>query len=502
MKIEQNISVDQSDLNQQKEKTLISQKDITIKSVALPKIPNELSPNELANFVPSLNAKVDKIQAENLLKSSIDAVPLNVDEIDDDEAALALLLEEEELSRHTKEELKAQEEALEKLEIQEEEIDVEEEDDIDNNNVSPELEAGQQASQVVPSEKNAIIAQVAQQRFGEENNVPPSDMANSPKPMAMLDARMHGSSRSPERRENRSPGADFGIRNPIATPSRSHTSTQQREIHKIKAEIMKYSFKDKSGELFKIILAQSIDRCVEMGKSPDEIKKELNFLIDEYFSPTSDKVWEAYDPKQNKVIRFVQVANDDQKKQLRTNQPNKIIHNENEVDLVVFYLDEHLRKEITEYLNFVRESINNLNLGLHSNIEGKEKSKNITTNSIDQTEKAKLKSKDSDIPKIINEIKKHFIQNYLADDLIEMTRKWDKKMMDDFIQQLEKEFKINKEEIKKIIANELKKRAELIHEEKEESALVKPVHLSRFNNFVNQLYEYLEQMPYEPSQSR
>lgn len=273
-------------------------------------------------------------------------------------------------------------------------------------------------------------------------------------------------------------------------------------------------------EMLREKLREKLREVIVEDRPPNEIANELanlfkpssnhtfEFLVPSEKEPREEEPSEVQEeapskrleqkPRQEKLLVLVPPSRAEKYKDLhKDNKDNIVIRDGKEVRVEVHYLTEkeheELQSDIAQFIDLVHLLVGMLAVTI--NAKKNEKEENIKQSPDTEVLKTPEKLKDSEaVDPIVQEAIKKLKERGLSKDiileiLVKEKRVWDKKMLDQFIKQIETELRITKEEIKKIIQKDIIKTAEVAHEEKDEFTLKEPELYSRFNDFVNKLYE-------------
>lgn len=291
----------------------------------------------------------------------------------------------------------------------------------------------------------------------------------------------------------------------------------EREADRI---ISNYQFRGKYSNLVKEMLREKIREHVKEviveDRSPEEIANDLANL----FKPSSNHTYEFYvpseepsevqqevpnreleqKPSKEKLLVLVPPSHAEQYKDLhKADKDNVVIRDGKEFHVEVHYLSEKEHEEMQSDMANFAELVNNLSAMLtvakKENAKKDEKEEAVKQSPDTEALKTPEKLKESEsIDPIIQEAIKKLKERGLSKEvilevLVKDKRVWDKKMLDQFIKQIETELRITKEEIKQIIKKDMIRAAETEREEKDAFTLKEPEEYSRFNYFVNKIYE-------------
>lgn len=155
-------------------------------------------------------------------------------------------------------------------------------------------------------------------------------------------------------------------------------------------------------------------------------------------------------------------------------------------------LDEESKKEIHQFLKSISESISiQLNGPIIKKEEKEIKKEGGFTSTVASTKLQQAKTtKSITINQAIEVLKgpSRFTESSLM-LIFDRAVDWDKKMIDRFVEQIQEELQITKEDIKKIIKKDLTLQDDKNAEARNISSVKNPESISRFNYFVNKIYE-------------
>lgn len=458
MPIEQSKSIQQSEIIKTEldlkgsDNIALNHADSVINSIAPTILPSEEKPPEQAVL-------------------SVEANLIQIDD-DEDEQALAALLEKKEnvienganlqtKIEQTDEEIHNEITDLNNLEGQEP-IDAQVESPIlENENANANDPDVQQEAQ-----KSSGVAREVFSNLGSYNasEPPPADNAAMMSMRSPMGSRF--SARISPNAHRHEPVSSFSHRG-------NYSSMQMQAFQSIEQAISSYNPRmarqpDYIRAFYDQILnerMQILNEGMQAGKPPEKITEEISSKAKEIKAAvaTPNRHYEIQVPNEDKVIRYARIEEAGQKQ----HQENKIMRNGKEVELVVHFMDEEQQNELNESLDTMLTSLNKIMTDLHLKTEEKKEKQTITTPNQPLNIAEKTPESTTVNPIIMNEIVKlrtSILNEALLSDILDKAKEWDKKMLEQFIKQIEKEFIIVKDDRKKIIANDEIKSSQITHD--------------------------------------
>lgn len=225
-------------------------------------------------------------------------------------------------------------------------------------------------------------------------------------------------------------------------------------------------------------LAQSLDEFQDIHSQPVQHPNIIEIVPEDF------QIMQRYNPERDEIERFV---------------PRHLMHRhqglfenyqERQVRVRAYEMHEDLHAEL---LNEITQFF--IVLSVFANPKDK-KEKEITNEKIHFTESlkddasvGKMEALKID-PKVAVPLR--IAISAALDKLLKSERQWNEKMMEDFEEQIASELKIKKEAVNHFIKNDETVKKIILSKQKDEFLLKHPENLSRFNQFVNALYESSE----------
>lgn len=452
--------------------------DSVINSIAPTILPAEEKPPEQA----SLNVEANLIQLQNP-DASKNAPQNDANQLEEmSDAELEALISSTSIEREGVNDLSSKtENNLEKIEETIEELVSELSNEItDLNNLQEEPIDAQVESPILENENananDPDVQQEAQKSSGVAREVfsnlgsynasepPPADNAAMMSMRSPMGSRF--SARISPNAHRHEPVSSFSHRG-------NYSSMQMQAFQSIEQAISSYNPRmarqpDYIRAFYDQILnerMQILNEGMQAGKPPEKITEEISSKAKEIKAAvaTPNRHYEIQVPNEDKVIRYARIEEAGQKQ----HQENKIMRNGKEVELVVHFMDEEQQNELNESLDTMLTSLNKIMTDLHLKTEEKKEKQTITTPNQPLNIAEKTPESTTVNPIIMNEIVKlrtSILNEALLSDILDKAKEWDKKMLEQFIKQIEKEFIIVKDDRKKIIANDEIKSSQITHD--------------------------------------